>query len=177
MSTTSSRPASSLVREVLRGYTLPLWGDHGPAHWARVLENGLHLAPMTGADPVVVAHFAVFHDARRINEYDDEHHGERGSQLAREMRAEWLPFLSDEQFVLLTDACDRHTDGTTQGDVTVQTCWDADRLDLWRVSIEPSDVYLCTDAAKSDKVKAWAYSRSLFRRVPDYVRAEWLLGD
>ncbi len=170
-------PDPALVREILRGYTLPMMGDHGAGHWARVLENGLRMAPMTGADPVVVAHFAVFHDARRVNEYDDEHHGERGSQLARAMRTKWLSFLSDDQFALLTHACDRHTDGTTQGDVTVQTCWDADRLDLWRVSIEPSDVYLCTAAAKSDEMKAWAYSRSLFKRVPNYVRSEWLAGD
>ncbi len=90
------------------------------------------------------------------------------------MRSEWLPFLSDEQFDLLTFACDRHTDGTTEGHVTVQTCWDADRLDLWRVSIEPNDRYLCTRAAKSEDVKAWAYSRSVMKRAPSYVHSEWL---
>jgi uncharacterized protein len=168
------RPDPALVREILRGYTLPPMGDHGVGHWARVLENGQHLAERTGADPVVVAHFAVFHDARRVNEHADPGHGARGSDLARQMRADWLPFLTDDQFALLTHACDRHTDGTTRADVTVQTCWDADRLDLWRVGIEPNPLYLCTRAAKTDDVRAWAYSQSLFRRVPDYVQAEWL---
>jgi hypothetical protein len=34
------------------------------------------------------------------------------------------------------------------GDITVQTCWDADRLDLPRVGIQPLPQFLCTEAAK-----------------------------
>ena len=30
-----------LLDAILSEYTLPLGGDHGVAHWARVLENGL----------------------------------------------------------------------------------------------------------------------------------------
>jgi uncharacterized protein len=33
-------------------------------------------------------------------------------------------------------------------DVTVQTCWDADRLDLVRIDIQPEAERLCTDAAR-----------------------------
>jgi uncharacterized protein len=36
----------------------------------------------------------------------------------------------DDRFDLLYTACDLHTDGLTDGDVTIQACWDADRLDL-----------------------------------------------
>jgi uncharacterized protein len=43
--------------------------------------------------------------------------------------------LSDEDFQLLYDACAAHTDGGTQADITIQTCWDADRLDLGRVGM------------------------------------------
>jgi uncharacterized protein len=48
-----------------------------------------------------------------------------------------------------------------QGDVTVQTCWDADRLDLGRVGIRPVASRLCTPAARAPDVIAWAYARSL----------------
>jgi hypothetical protein len=33
-----------VLQTVLEDYTLPINGDHGVSHWARVLENGLRLA-------------------------------------------------------------------------------------------------------------------------------------
>ena len=33
-----------VLKTALEDYALPLNGDHGVAHWARVLENGLRLA-------------------------------------------------------------------------------------------------------------------------------------
>ena len=56
------------------------------------------------------------------------------------------------------------TDGGTEADVTVQTCWDADRLDLGRVGIRPHPRYLCTPAARSAEVIEWAHARSLQAR-------------
>jgi hypothetical protein len=52
------------MSEILRGYALPVRGDHGAVHWARVLENGLRVADAIGADREVVALFALFHDSR-----------------------------------------------------------------------------------------------------------------
>ena len=43
---------SAVIHAVLDEYVLPWHGDHGVAHWARVLENGLRLAEETGADLV-----------------------------------------------------------------------------------------------------------------------------
>ncbi len=57
-----------IIHEILEDYALPIHGDHGVSHWARVLENGLKLAEATGANVSVVSLFAVFHDSRRINE-------------------------------------------------------------------------------------------------------------
>ena len=37
-------------------------------------------------------------------------------------------------------------------DVTIQTCWDADRLDLWRIGIEPRPEYLYTEMAKKTEM-------------------------
>ncbi len=73
---------SAIVIEILREYSLPISGVHGIAHWARVLENGLRLAEITGADTDVVTLFAIFHDSRRINEGHDNGHGFRGAELA-----------------------------------------------------------------------------------------------
>ena len=80
--------------------------------------------------------------------------------------------MSDEDFELLRIACTFHTSGKTKGDVTVQTCWDADRLDLGRVGIRPHPKYLCTGAAKEPAMLSWAYERSITRHVPGLV-TEW----
>jgi uncharacterized protein len=81
--------------------------------------------------------------------------------------------LPDESFALLYVACADHADGLTEGDVTVQTCWDADRLDLGRVGTTPDPSLLCTDAAKDPKMIAWADQRSTSGHVPDIVGLEW----
>ena len=36
-----------IIHEILEDYALPLHGDHGVSHWARVLENGLRLSEQT----------------------------------------------------------------------------------------------------------------------------------
>ena len=61
---------------------------------------------------------------------------------------------------LLTEALIHHSEGYTEGDVTVRVCWDADRLDLGRVGIEPKLDRLCTETARNDDVLFWAKARS-----------------
>jgi uncharacterized protein len=75
---------------------------------------------------------------------------------------------------LLYHACAFHTDGLTDGDPTVQTCWDADRLDLPRAGIHPSPERLCTPAAQ--QLIGWAADRSLRRMVPTLVSQEWAVA-
>lgn len=60
---------AAITAAVLDEYTLPTGGYHGVAHWARVLQNGLRVADVTGADREVVSLFALFHDSRRVNEH------------------------------------------------------------------------------------------------------------
>ena len=160
---------TTLVREILKGYRLPVRGTHGVVHWARVLENGLRVAELTGANTRVVTLFAIFHDSRRVNEYRDPDHGRRGSELARAMRDQLD--LDDIAFALLTKACDLHTDGLTEADVAIQTCWDADRLDLARVGKYPESHRLCTDAGRS--LIDWASKRAVADYEPPFM-AEWL---
>src|SRR5947209_12621687 len=88
---------AAIMAVILRGYVLPVRGDHGVVHWARVLENGLRVAEATGADREVVTLFALFHDARRVNEYRDDGHGLRGGDFARSLRGS-VVHLDDARF-------------------------------------------------------------------------------
>lgn len=148
-----------LVDMVERGFALHLHGIHGRAHWARVRTNGLHLAELTGANRKVVELFAILHDSKRLNDGRDPQHGARAAEFARSLRGS-LVDLSVEEFELLHYACAYHTSGMTEADITVQTCWDADRLDLGRISIMPEPRRLCTNAAKKASTIEWAYRQS-----------------
>ncbi len=161
-----------LVAAILSHYTLPLGGTHGVTHWARVLENGRRLAASTGARLDVVEMFAVFHDSQRQNEGFDSGHGARGGRLAAHLRGQAFD-LDDAGFDLLMLACQVHTDGQTVADVSVQTCWDADRLDLPRVGILATDEYLCTPAARQSELIAWARERAERRHVPEWIWLDW----
>jgi uncharacterized protein len=129
------------------------------------------LAQGTDAKVEIVQLFAVFHDSRRVNESVDDGHGRRGADLAVELRH--LFTLPDADFALLYEACAHHTDGLVEADITIQTCWDADRLDLGRVGMVPSPTKLCTHAAKAVKMLKWADGRAGFEIVPDLVKGEW----
>lgn len=161
-----------LVAAVLDRYPLPRTGVHGPAHWARVRETGLYLAERTGADPEIVELFALLHDSRRTTEGRDNDHGPEAADFALTLRGD-LFHLDDDRFELLYEACARHTDGDTEADVTVQTCWDADRLDLGRVGITPDPGRLCTEAARDPGLIAWATDRAVGNVQAD-ILAEWL---
>ena len=120
---------------------------HGPRHWRNVESNGIMLAGETGADLQIVRLFAIFHDSRRMNEWTDHEHGKRGGELARELRGKLFE-LDDTRMEMLVEACFWHERGRVSGDETIGTCWDADRLDLPRVGVQPSANYLSTAAAK-----------------------------
>jgi uncharacterized protein len=160
-----------IVAEILKDYPLSPWGAHGLAHWARVMENGLKLAETTGANVEVVRLFALFHDSRREDDGDDYGHGKRGADFAEELRGRLFE-LPDREFELLYRACQFHTGGRGDPDVTVLTCWDADRLDLGRVGIVPNPLYLCTAAARRPAVIGWAHDRAVREHVPD-ILAGW----
>ena len=161
-----------LLRHIAAQYQLPPDGSHGISHWGRVLENGLRLAEIEGGDPVVISLFAIFHDACRHNQSLDPGHGDRGAALAEVLLRD-KPAINSSQVSLLTTACRQHTDGQTEGDLTVRICWDSDRLDLARVGILPDTRYLCTTAAKDEQIVSWANSRAFSKHTPDFVDSEW----
>ena len=150
--------SAELVRAIQWQYRLRWGGIHGVAHWVRVREMGLYLAERTGASAAVVELFAVFHDACRQSDGRDPAHGRRGAELAARLRGT-LFTLPDPDFARLQEACILHTDGLLNAEATVQTCWDADRLDLPRVGIVVDPDRLCTAAAKDPATLAWAGRR------------------
>lgn len=162
------RAGSSLARPQilelighLRGQFALGWrGIHGAPHWARVRRNGLDLAASTGANGRVVELFAFLHDCQRENDGSDRGHGERAARLARELNGRFFE-IDRREMRLLEIACRDHSSGEQRGDVTVQTCWDADRLDLGRVGTRPHPDRLCTEAARNPAVIEVAYQRSI----------------
>ena len=119
---------------------------HGITHWKTVERNGHYLAGFNSADTKVISYFAYFHDCMRENEGGDEEHGPRGAEFARKYRH--LIDLTDRQFKQLTDACEGHTGGKRTECTTINTCWDADRLDLGRVGVCPGAEFLFSEEAK-----------------------------
>ena len=147
--------------DFLRGHFALEWtGIHGAPHWTRVRENGLHLASSTGANVRVIEAFAFIHDSCRRNDGHDPDHGRRAAELARGLCGTLLDLTASE-LALLETACVGHSEGYTLGDITVCTCWDADRLDLGRVGIKPHASRLCTPLAQDHATIEWAYRRSL----------------
>jgi len=167
-----------LISAILEQYRLSLTGIHGIAHWARVYENGQRLAKLNGADEYVVALFAVFHDACRLSDGMDIFHGRRGAKLAEQMRGSFFE-LDDAEFGMLYRACAQHTEGrvkdsgTGRAALTVQTCWDSDRLDLPRAGITVQPQRLATEAARQEEIIRWAEERSSAWLLPDWVSSDW----
>lgn len=164
-----------LITKIKEQIRINWCGPHGISHWARVYNIGMKLAPQTGANRKVVQLFSVFHDSRRYNEHSDPQHGPRGAELAAQLRPTYFPGLADQEFNLLHLACYLHTQASTHADITVRTCFDADRLDLGRVGKVPEPDLLCTDAAKSPEMIDWAYKRSVDGYIPDNVLGMFVL--
>jgi uncharacterized protein len=120
---------------------------HGPTHWEQVEFFGRALCDLVGdADPQVVQHFAIVHDACRESEGEDPYHGHRAAAWVKHLDLE----LDKDQKRKLDTALRLHNDGQTSDDPTIGACWDADRLDLPRVGITPDLGLLSTEAARGN---------------------------
>jgi uncharacterized protein len=89
------------------------------------------------ADIDVIMAFAYLHDSERLDNGSDIDHGKRASKHIDTIRNTILRQLSDEQISKLKRACELHTTTHKTGDITIDICFDADRLDLPRVGIAP----------------------------------------
>lgn len=153
--------SQELIDYIKSIYRLRWTGIHGWNHWIRVYENGMFLTDKTGADSDVVALFAFTHDMTRQSDHGDFDHGPRAADVIQAKLQGHFFSLDPARLQMLVEAVAGHTRGLVQAGITVQTCWDADRLDLGRAGIHPSAERLCTAAAKDPRTIEWAYRRSL----------------
>jgi uncharacterized protein len=158
--------AVRILNRVRRGAPLLHSTIHGEPHWQAVARIGLRLAVETpGAEPRLAALFAILHDCRRENDHYDPDHGRRAAGLLDELRASDNLALPHTDFARLRDAVALHNDGETSVDPAIGVCWDADRLCLPRVGIEPEDELLSTRAGR--RGRDWA------RVLIDESVADW----
>lgn len=152
---------TELMAHIRTRFRLDWHGIHGAPHWGRVMHHGLSLAELTGADTRIVRFFAVLHDSQRHDDYTDPEHGDRAASYAYALHKDGLIRLPSDGLDILMAACRHHSNGHVDAEITVQTCWDSDRLDLGRVGIRPDPRYLCTSAAKDPEriERAWRWSR------------------
>jgi len=151
---------SELIDLIIGQFKLDLDSVHGISHWRRVREIGDYLAKQTGADIEVITLFAYLHDSKRESENDEPYHGLRAMVFMDDLyKKGLLGNLSTGQWMQLMIACTFHClPNEKSDDITVQTCWDADRLDLWRVGIVPQMQFLNTDFAKREEViNLWSH--------------------
>ncbi len=136
-------------------------GHHGIGHWARVWRNARELCEAEGLDPRVPCLFSFLHDSQRFDEGSDSHHGTRARVWIEKLFLQNQLPISIAEFHLLSLAVEGHSHGQTEAHPIVQVCWDADRLDLGRVGIQPHARYLCTAHAKKPETIRSAYLRSI----------------
>jgi uncharacterized protein len=147
------------LERIVQQFALNIDGIHGAEHWIRVYENGYRLSRATGANVNVVMWFSVLHDCQRVSNAGDLQHGPRAAAYARRHRKEID--LSEEEFELLVEAITCHTTGCdATADVTVQTCLDADRLDIGRTGCIVDQAWLYTEAAKNETMRSKKARRS-----------------
>jgi len=153
----SVRSWPALVERVLAEANRPRSEDHGDRHWRAVAAAGRMLCErVPGSDREAVMLFALLHDTRRENEYSDPGHGPRAAAYLRRLVADGAVRGAADDIDRLAHAIARHADGLLDDDPTVGVCWDADRLNLWRVGIRPEPARLCTGAARGRELILWA---------------------
>lgn len=134
-------------------------GIHGASHWARVNRYARYLAQGMSVDAEVLTLFALLHDSCRESDHGDPGHGARAALLAHEMNGHLyrITFTQEER---LAAAIEGHSQGGLSADLTVQVCWDADRLDLGRLGIQVRPEKLSTERALALIAQPWPYSKS-----------------
>ena len=138
---------------------------HGPAHWARVFRFGDLLAekmqlPLEQRQCVQV--FAWTHDLARWDDNGGNEHAIAGAGYLDEVVPVLFARLSNEQREVIRTAIRHHADSLAVDEAyhsgwfehlcwgksellnTIGCCWDADRLDLLRLGIEPDGARMST---------------------------------
>jgi len=136
-----------MLRQLKRNLQIDWWGHHGVRHWARVRRNGRIIARhVQGVDTQVTDLFAILHDCRRVDEWEDPSHGWRAMAWLRKLHSDSRLGLTESQFWQLLHAIEHHSGQHKPHTVTIAACWNADRYDLGRVGIEPDEIHMAPGA-------------------------------
>ena len=163
---------AGLLAEIRHGFAVDWAGHHGANHWGRVRRHALAIAQARGADLLVVELFAFLHDSQREDEWTDPGHGARGADYARSVQGKFFD-LKPAQLDRLAYAIRHHSGGEISTDATIQSCWDADRLDLGRVGIKPDAELLSSEGALRIK---FAYRWSKGKTRHKFTDKDHLMG-
>ena len=158
-----------MIAAIREQFKISWHGIHGANHWARVLHHGITIGTERSADLLVIELFAFLHDSQRHSDGGDYYHGKRGAEYARSLNTVYFE-LTAPRIDALCEAIEHHSGGKVHDHATIQTCWDADRLDLGRVSITPSPKFLSQEAVKHiDEAYRWSREH---RNRADYRELE-----
>lgn len=121
----------------------------------RVAAAGLRLLEDTRQGcPALVLLFALTHDSMRRHDGADSAHGSRAAEFLKSLNGERLQLPPDALEILFA-ACTLHSVSRTSEEPTTAICWNADRLNFWRLGLEPDPQRLSTAAARELRL-AWA---------------------
>lgn len=139
-----------LLRNIVTDqFSLNLNSDHGVDHWGRVEEVGVYLAQKVGADVELIRLFALLHDSQRQCEGYDPEHGLRASEYVQKLSECGFLMLDQSRLRRLMFACGYHNDQKVRSDdVTINICWDSDRVDLVRVGLSKAEIILVTQIGR-----------------------------
>ncbi|MDX2470608.1 MAG: hypothetical protein QNL04_08530 [SAR324 cluster bacterium] len=155
----SQERIEQLIGTVLQNYALHKDGTHGLNHWLRVMYFGVKIAQQRSINMNFVILFALIHDSQRQEGWEDEEHGLRAAESLTNFP--WLQdYITHEELEKLFFAIMFHNKGITSKDQLIQTCWDADRLDLPRVGISLDPEYFSQDTWSDQKLMKWAIQAS-----------------
>jgi hypothetical protein len=141
---------NDLIPEFISFYIKKQLSYHNFWHWEKVEQNVLKFAEIDSRiDKTVCQAFAWIHDTQRESECDDPEHGARAAEYAGKLHEMGKLKINNSQLQILQEACAYHDKGQISDNPTIGACWDADRLDLTRVSIIPDKRLLSTEAAKN----------------------------
>ena len=148
---------SVLLKDIVSRFRLDINGDHGLNHWRRVGMISEYLAKETEADKDILTLFSVLHDSCREGEFIDIDHGLRAAEYVDNLFKRGLLSINQDQLEKLKHACKYHNSHEAKSDdITIQICWDSDRLDLVRIGEEPNHEYLYTSLAKQKEAISFA---------------------
>lgn len=141
MSTSDAQTIETFIEATVLKMPASRLSLHGARHWARVERNAVFLSQQSGISSLVPRLFAWTHDCQRRGDGPDTEHGPRAAEWLKENRR-LLPAISDEDLESLIFACRCHTVEIHTDSIVAGICWDADRLDLHRLSRRPLPRFL-----------------------------------